>query len=281
MDWFLAAIVSAIALSGQVLAFQRLQRYFPIKVYMTYVWLGAALLLAIVYLRPADFAAIRANIIMLVLAGVSSWGGIYALNQSIKHQTNIGYIEAVGALRIIITYLFSIVAFNAPFEWIKLVGVILIMSGVFAVAGTLRVDLKQFKFDWVSWAVVAGLLFALLTIFVRYATDGGVTAEVATVVVLFIAGLLFLGSCVADQTPLRLGRGHIGLLAVAILFATVGNAAEFIAFEKAPNLAYAIAIDNTRLIILYIVGLVMFSEQLQRHKALGVLVTFVGVVLLS
>lgn len=108
MDWFVAAIVSALALSGQALFFQRLQRLYPVRVYLTWVWLGAALLLALVFLRPADIPSIQANIVPLLVAGLCSWGGIYTYNRAIKLQTNLGYIEAVVALRIAITYVFSI-----------------------------------------------------------------------------------------------------------------------------------------------------------------------------
>src|SRR5262245_27056164 len=99
MDWFVAAFVAAFALSGQALMFQRLQKHYPVTTYVTYVWLGAALLIGLLFVRPVDFASITANIIPLVLAGITSFFGIYAYNQSIKMQNNIGYIEAVIAVR--------------------------------------------------------------------------------------------------------------------------------------------------------------------------------------
>lgn len=281
MDWFVAAIVSAVVLSGQLLAFQQLQRFYPIRVYMTYIWLGAALLLAIVFLRAEDFPAILANLLPLILAGLSSWGGIYTLNRAMKTQTNIGYIEAVMAIRIIITFIFSLLAFQAPFDLLKLVGIVAITGGVLAVAGTTRLRLDEFKLDWLRWALTAGVLFALMTIFVRFATDGGVSAEVATVVVLIVAGLAFLTACRVEGLSLRLQRSHLLLVGATIACATVGNAAEFISFEHTPNLAYSIAIDNTRMIILYVIGLLLFSEKLQRSKAFGVILTFVGVLMLS
>ena len=260
MDWFVAAIVSAIALSGQALFFQRLQRLYPVRAYLTYVWLGAAALLAVVFLRPADLPSIRDNIVPLVVAGLSSWGGIYTYNRAIKLQTNIGYIEAVVALRIAVVYVFSLWAFSAVFDLQRLLGIICILLGMFAVMGTQKFDLSEFRRGWLGWALAGGMFFALLTVAARYATDGGVSAEVVTVVVLLIAGVLFLVSCRMDGTSLRIQRPHLGVLLAAIVFATVGNAAEFISFKTAPNLAYPSAIDNSRIIILYVVGLLLFSE---------------------
>jgi uncharacterized membrane protein len=61
----------------------------------------------------------------------------------------------------------------------------------------------------------------------------------------------------------------------------IGNGALFVAYAKTPNLAYAIAIDNSRIIILYVIGLLMSNERWQFSKAVGVILTFVGILLLS
>jgi drug/metabolite transporter (DMT)-like permease len=281
MSWFTAAVFSAIALSGQGLAFQRLQGKHPINVFMTYIWLGAGFVLAIFFLPGTDLAVLVRNMHWLVFSGLCSWVGIYAYNRAIQLQTNIGYIEAVAALRIVLTYVYSIAAFGAVFEGIKLTGVVLVMIGVFAVAGTLRIRRSDLSLDWLVWGLLAGLCFGLLTIAVRYATDDGVDAKVATLAVLFVAGTMFLCATVVSHTSLRLERRHYPMVVITIAFASVGNATEFIAFERTPNLAYAIAIDNTRMIILFLVGMFLFSEELNRVRALGIIFTFSGVILLS
>lgn len=281
MTWFSAAILSAITLSGQGLALQRLQRNYPINVFMTYIWLGAGSVLAILFLPGTELAVVVRNLNWLGFSGFCSWAGIYAYNRAIYLQTNIGYCEAVAGLRIILTYIYSIAVFGAVVDARKLFGVVLIMSGVFAVAGTFRIKRTDLSLDWLSWALLAGLFFGMLTIAVRYATDDGVDARVATVVVLFVAGSMFLGASLVNRTSLRLENRHYLMIGITIAFATVGNVMEFIAFERAPNLAYAIAIDNTRMIILFLVSSFLFSEKLNRVKALGIILTFIGVILLS
>jgi uncharacterized membrane protein len=295
MDWFVAALVSACALSGQALMFQRLQKHYPVTTYVTYVWLGAALLIGLIFVRAADIASITANIIPLVLAGLTSFFGIYAYTQSIKMQSNIGYIEAIVAVRTAITYVFSLVVFNAPFELLKLIGVIGITLGVLAVAEAFPAKRKnkiipmpianpvsdKWQFGWLVWAFIAAAMFTLLTIFVRLANENGARAEVALVVVLVVAGLLFCGWNVSEKRSFAIARPHIILLVAAITFATVGNVADFISFQTAPNLAYAVAVSNTRMIILYILGMILFSEKLQSIKAIGIILTFIGVIILS
>jgi uncharacterized membrane protein len=295
MNWFVAALVSAVALSGQALMFQRLQKYYPVTTYVTYVWFGAALLIGLIFVRPTDFAAVMANSIPLILAGLTSFFGIFAYTQSIKLQSNIGYIEAIVAIRTAITYIFSLMVFNAPFELVKLIGVIGVTLGVLAVAEAFPIKRENkivamplpqtakgaLQFGWLVWAFIAAAMFTLLTIFVRLATDNGARAEVALVVVLIVAGLLFFTWGVTEKRSFVIARPHIILVVAAIAFATIGNVADFISFQKAPNLAYAIAVSNTRMIILYILGMVLFSEKLQSIKAIGIILTFIGVILLS
>jgi uncharacterized membrane protein len=245
-------------------------------------------------LRPADFAPILDNSFMLILAGLTSFFGIYSYNQAIKTQNNLGYIEAIIAIRTAITYVFSMLVLNAAFDFRKVLGVIVITIGVLAVAEAFPIkrqaskktdvannERAKFKLGWLAWTLIAALMFTLMPIFLRYATDGGAKAEVAIVVVLVVAGSLFLIWSNLVKNSLEIARPHIIIVLGAIAFAVVGNAADFISFQNTPNLAYAIAISNTRMIILYILGMILFSEKLQSFKAIGIVLTFIGVILLS
>jgi len=281
MDWFLAAIISAVTLSGQALMFQRLQKYYPINTFMTYAWLGAAIVLSILFLRPEDFDAIARNMPTLILSGITSLTGNYAYNRAIRLQPNIGYIEAVMSWRLILTYIFSIIVLNAAFEELRLMGIVLIVCGVIAVSGAYQMNMRDIRFDWLNWALAGGLSFGLLTIFVRYANDDGVRGEVSLIIVLLVAGIGFLIGALREKSSLKIQTNHISLYLAVIVFAVVGNGALFVAYAKTPNLAYAIAIDNSRMIILYLIGLVLFSERWQWVKAVGIVLTFAGILLLS
>lgn len=281
MDWFLAAIISAITLSGQALMFQRLQKNYPINTFMTYAWLGAALVLSILFLRPEDFAAIGRNMPTLILSGITSLTGNYAFNRAIRLQPNIGYIESVMSWRLILTYIFSILVLNAAFEGERLIGMMLIVAGVIAVSGAYRMNLKDISFEWFNWALAGGLSFGLLTIFVRYANDDGVRGEVSLIIVLLVAGIGFLIAALREKASMKIELQHLGLYVAVIAFAVVGNGALFVAYAKTPNLAYAIAIDNSRMIILYLIGLMLFAECWQWVKAVGIVLTFGGILLLN
>ncbi len=281
MDWFLAAIISAFGLSAQALVFQRLQKDYPINTFMSYAWLGAAVVLAILFLRPQHYQAIGRNLLPLILSGIMSMTGNYAYNRSIRLQGNIGYVEAVMSYRLILTFVYSLIALGAVFEGNRLLGMALIAAGVLAVSGSFRMNMKDIRPAWVSWALSGGLSFALLSIFARFANDDGVSGEVSLIVVLLVGGIGFLAGALREKSSLKIDLKHAWIIIAVIACAVVGNAALFVAYAKASNLAYAIAIDNSRIIILYIIGLTIFSETWMRAKAVGIALTFAGIMLLG
>ncbi len=281
MDWFTAAVASAFGLSAQALVFQRLQKHYPINTFMTWAWLGATVTLAVLFLRPAHFDAIARNIVPLILSGISSMAGNYAYNRAIRLQGNIGYVEAVMSWRLLITYLYSLLLLDATFEPLRLAGMVLIISGVLAVSGAWRLSVKEVRIAWLSWSLLGGLAFALVSIFARFANDDGVSGEVSLIVVLLVAGISFLFAAIGEKSSLRVKFEHSHLIAAVIFCAVLGNAALFIAYAKSPNLAYAIAIDNSRIIILFLAGLAMFSQSWSMAKAVGIVLTFAGILLLA
>ena len=281
MDWFSAAIISAIGLSAQALVFQRLQKHYPINTFMSWAWLGGALVLALLFLRPAHLDAIARNILPLVLSGLASMVGNYAYNRAIRLQGNIGYVEAIMSWRLVITYVYSLLLLSAAFEQLRLAGMVLIIAGVLTVSGAWCMKSADLKLAWLSWALLGGLSFALVSIFVRFANDDGVSGEVSLIIVLLVAGIGFVAGAIGEKSSLKVKPAHSHLIIAVIACAVLGNAALFVAYAKSPNLAYAIAIDNSRIIILYLIGLVMFSQTWSRAKAAGIALTFVGILLLA
>ncbi len=281
MDWFAAALLSAVGLSAQALVYQRLQKHYAINTYMTYAWLGATVILTALYLRPVHLDAVARNIVPLVLSGLSSMAGNYAYNRAIRLQGNIGYVEAIMAWRLVLTYVYSLIMLGAAFEPLRLAGMILVIAGVLAVSGAWRMKSSDVKVAWLSWALLGGFFFALLSIFARFANDDGVSGEISIIVVLLVAGIGFLGGAIAEKSSLKIRFAHIHLIIAVIVCAVIGNAAQFVSYEKAPNLAYAIAVDNSRIIILFLVGIMLVSQSWSRAKAIGIALTFGGILLLA
>ena len=134
--------------------------------------------------------------------------------------------------RLIVTYIYSLLMLNAVFESLRLAGMVLIVSGVLAVSGAWRMKAKDLKLAWISWALIGGLSFAMMSIFVRFANDDGVNGEVSLIIVLLVSGIGFLIAAIAEKSSLRISPRHFHLVAAVIVCAAIGNAALFVAYAK-------------------------------------------------
>jgi drug/metabolite transporter (DMT)-like permease len=280
LTWYLSAIVAALFYAAQMLGLRRLQRSYPIPVYMAYIWLGAGALIGLFFIRSGEELS-RANWVLVLGAALGSWAGMYAVNRAIRLQPNLGYIDAVGTLRLGLIYVLSIALFGAIFEPLKLLALLGIAAGVTLIVGVGRGESqKEGSRRWVMWQLFAVLCFTLLFGCVRMATASGADARVVTALVMLTAGMLYVASAIRNRQPLYPSNDRPMIL-LTIAASAIGNIAFFTSLASAPNLAYTDAIVNLRLVILYIVTLIMGADRLDAVKALGIALTFGCAALLS
>lgn len=279
MNWYLSSLIAAFAFTGMFFCFQRLQKTYPIAVYLFYTWLGSATFFGIVYLRSGIGLTLDL-VVILIVAGIASWLGNYAYNVGISKQPNLGYVEVASSIRLVIVYAVSLVFFGAKIEAIRLIAIIGVVTGILLVTGSSASSSKPVNKGWLSWTVFAGIMFALLIIANRFVNERGMEPPVALFFWLLIAAVLYGGSSTVKGYNLKLS-GNLRTLILATLLAIVGNAALFGAYSTAPNLAYPTAVNNSRLILLYLISVLVRSEKLEIRSAVGVLVTFVSVALLG
>jgi drug/metabolite transporter (DMT)-like permease len=263
-----------------MLGFRRLQRSYPIPVYMAYIWLGAGALIGLVSIRTGE-EVVEVNWLCVLGAALGSWAGMYAFNRAVRLQPNLGYVDAVGTLRLGLVYSFSIALFGAIFEPLKLVALLGIAIGVILIVGV-RHGESPVEGDrrWVIWQLLAVLCFAALLICVRMATSNGADARVVTALVMLVAGLLYVASALHGRQSLYPAKDR-ALILLTIIASAVGNIAFFTSLASAPNLAYTDAVVNLRLVILYGVALLTGVDRLDIPKALGVALTFICAALLG
>jgi uncharacterized membrane protein len=278
MNWYLSSLIAAFAFTGMFFCFQRLQKTYPIDVYLFYTWLGSAIFFGIVYLRSGVDLTLDL-VVILIVAGIASWLGNYAYNVGISKQPNLGYVEVASSIRLVIVYAVSLVSFGAKIEAIRLIAIIGVVTGILLVTGSNASGSKPVNKGWLSWTVFAGIMFALLIIANRFVNGRGMEPPVALFFWLLIAAILYGGSAIAKGNTLK-PSGDIGTLVLATLAAIVGNATLFEAYSITPNLAYPTTINNSRMVLLYLISVLVQHKKLEIKGALGVLLTFVSVVLL-
>jgi hypothetical protein len=272
LDWYVTAIAAAIFYAAQMLGLRRLQRTYPIPVYMAYVWLGAGVLVGVLFIRSTEQMT-PVNLLLVAGAALGSWAGMYGVNQAIRLQPNVGYVDAVGTLRLGLIYGVSILLFGATFEPVKL----LVLAGT-AVGVALIVGLKRDTADagdrrWVVWLLFSIVCFTLLFVCIRLASLRGMDARAATSLVMLLAGGLYVATAARGGMALR-PRGDWVMILLTIAFSAIGNVAFFTSLVSAPNLAYTDAIVNLRIVILYSAALLLGADRLQPMRALGVAITF-------
>lgn len=279
MNWYISAIISALFFSGQFLLMQRLQKSYEISVYMAFVWTGAGVLLCLFFLRTENLPLLIRYCPILVLGGIASWAGMYAYNLAIQVQSNLGYIEAISSIRVVIIYGVSIIFLNTGFELIKLLSLTCVVIGVFLVTGIQDSSTAKNRV-WIFWGFLSAIMFAILIICSKLALSNGLSAPLVTAAILFIAGLIYAISAYFTTQKFSLSNDFPVLL-LTIALAAIGNVAYFNSFNSATNLAYPVVISNTRIIILYAAALIMGHDKLRKLQALGVIITFIGVVFLA
>ena len=279
MNWYIAAVAAAIFYAAQMLGLRRLQRHYPIPVYMAYVWLGAGAVIGLLFLRTTA-ALDPITILYVAVAAVGSWAGMYGVNRAIGLQPNVGYVDAVGTLRLGLMYGASIALFGAVFEPLKLVALAGGAVGVALIVGLRRDTTAPADRRWVVWLLFAVVCFTVLFVCVRLATSRGLDARAATSLVMLIAGALYVAMAWRGGHSLR-PSADWPMIVLTIAFSTIGNVAFFTSLVSAPNLAYTDAVVNLRLIILYAAALITGADRLHPVRALGIAVTFGCAVLLG
>jgi drug/metabolite transporter (DMT)-like permease len=272
LNWYVYAITAAICYAAQMLGFRRLQRNYAIPVYMAYVWLGAGLLIGVAFIRSTEHLTLP-NLLPLLAGAIGSWAGMYCVNKAVHLQPNLGYVGAVGTMRLGLIYSLSVVFFDASFEPIKLIFVAGSAIGVVLIIGLKKESARLAGKSWAAWILLSILCFSMMFVCIRTVTAQGTDARTGTALLMLMAGAMYVASALRGGHSLRPAHDWPAIL-VTIAFSAIGNAAFFSSLTSAPNLAYTDAIVNLRIVILYMAALVIGADRLQPLKALGVAITF-------
>ncbi len=278
MTWSLYALTAAFAYTAQMLGMQRLQKSYPISVFMAYLWIGAGTLIGIVFIRPTEHLTLE-NGLLLCVAAFASWMGMHAVNSAIKMQPNIGYVSAVGTIRLVFAYAASLLLFGSLFEPVKLIYVAGTAIGATMVVGLRRQDRESRQTVWVLWTLLSSVCFTVLFVCAKALAMSGLDVRAATSMLMLLAGLMYVGSSVHNGRNLKPTSDRLALVAT-IAFSAIGNVAFFSSLAEAPNLAYPAAIDNLRIILLYLAALIVGTDRLEPIRGFGILLAFACAVLL-
>ena len=133
---------------------------------------------------------------------------------------------------------------------------------------------------WSLYAAVAMLCFVGMQLLFKQLSRLGLSSPVILVFVFGFACLLYLGHIAAVRPALPVGGRVLGLLAVAAVLSYLGNLYMVRALAAAPNPGYAIAIVGLQALLVTLASVALYGSHLTWLKALGVVLSVAGVVLL-
>ena len=133
---------------------------------------------------------------------------------------------------------------------------------------------------WSLYAAFAMLCFVGMQLLFKQLSRLGLTSPVILVFVFGFGTLLYLAHLAAFRPALPLGGRVLALLAAAAVLSYLGNLYMVRALAAAPNPGYAIAIVGLQALLVTVASVALFGAELTWIKALGVVLSVAGVVLL-
>lgn len=282
-NWYISAIISAFSFTGMFLCFKKMQKHLSIQVYMFYTWIGASIFTGITSMEK--FWLFEWDIlIILSFASIASWLGMYSYNLSLKFQSNLGKVEAVASIRLLITYLISLCFFNSKVEVLRLLATFGLISGILIVGGfdfSHSPKSKAYQQDkrWVLWALVSGVMFSILIVSNKFVLRKGVDASVSVTYFLLIASLFFGLMALLTNQNFKIKKGK-SFIFIAIFFASIGNISLFNSYIYAPNLAYPTAISSSRIVLLFLTSVAFRYSKPTIKDYIGIFLTVISGILI-
>jgi len=223
-------------------------------------------------------------------AGLFSSIGHWADFEAIKRAPNPGFSTSIRNSSILPVTILSVFFFNSQFHFTKLLGVFLILAGIFALviqrktsSGGKAINIAH-KNSWIPLAFVALAGYTLTVLATKKATLLGFSPPEICLCI-YIVNLIFFGFvCRRDfkgyfQDKTRL-KFFLPLVLACAFFAFALNLLSVKGIELAPNPGYHEAIRATNVVLLTFLAIPLFSASMDRQKILGVISSVAGTFIL-
>ncbi|PIZ29957.1 MAG: hypothetical protein COY40_05760 [Alphaproteobacteria bacterium CG_4_10_14_0_8_um_filter_53_9] len=134
---------------------------------------------------------------------------------------------------------------------------------------------------WLTHTFLALLGFSGIYIFITLLTRGGLHPITLNFWFFLLTAIGFYILSLFMHQSLSVPSKHYGLLAGLIIVAVFGNLFSVYAYASAPNAAYATAIISTATVALALFSYVFLAAPFSALKFIGIILSVVGVILIS
>jgi drug/metabolite transporter (DMT)-like permease len=296
MPWFAYSILSACLFVGLYLCIRWLtDRGFAPKQILLFLigfallgFLGATVPSLPKVLNSTNFLGFLAA---GTFAGISSSIGHWADFEAIKRAPNPGFSTSIRNSSILPVTILSVFLFHSPFHSEKLLGVFLILAGVFALiiqkqapAGGKGIRSNNNGNYWILLAFVALTGYTLTVFGMKKAVLLGFSPPEICLLIYIVNFIFFLFICRRDFKSYFQDKARFKFflpLAFACAFFAFGvNLLNVKGIELAPNPGYHEAIRSTNVLFITFLSIPLFSASIDKQKIIGVICTVVGTFIL-
>ncbi len=216
------------------------------------------------------------------VAGALSFSGNLAGLKAYEESPNPGYVQAITSVNAILILVAAAVLFGSPVGWVKLLGSIIIILGLFPLLDHRSAKKTGF---WQVASLLSMLSYGAMILVAKQMGNLGFSAREILLVLFFFAtigfGILYglKGRSINHSTSKKVYLPTI----LYILIAFVANLLVFTAVNLAPNAGYSSSIGNASVILILIFSIIFFPKdkggEFNLFRWLGAFMIVLGVIL--
>lgn len=216
-----------------------------------------------------------------LLAGIFSLIGNIFHTKAIKKSPNPGYVQAIIATNALLILILSALIFRSPITIAKLVGIIIVLVGLYTLVIEKRGSVKH---AWKLPAFLAMISYGSMTLVVKQMIDLGISPAQVLVAICFyvLVGLVIIGR--VEKVPIGLsGASRLVILPIclSIILALTNNLLNYIAIKIVPNPGYSQALFNSGMVLTLIFSRLVFPKEaggeINLKKWLAVIIVLAGI----
>lgn len=293
MPWYIYSILASLSFVGMVLCTRYLgNKGFSSKqillflfgfAFLGFVTVNAGTLNSI-WESEHFFAFIVIMTIVSIFAVIGNWADFTAVIKA----PNPGFVGTIKNSNVLLIVFFSVLIFGSPLSLVKLLGVLLIMGGIFALVvekkNTSTKKSEKLFLRWDVLAAVGALSFAISVLGIKKVSQIGFSSPQIN---LFAFGFNFLVFTILNRKELKnYFRDTVKLksfLPIAFLAATfsfIANIFNIKGIAVAPNPGYHESIKNTQILFTTLLSVPLLGTSLDKQQLLGVVTVLVGIIIL-
>ena len=216
-------------------------------------------------------------LVIVIVAIIFSWLGNVASLKSIEFAPNPGYSLMLSKSYVVMTSIAAVFLFNAELnlKTVTAIMVIIIGSALVSIGKSVNPLVKPI---WLPLSLLAFFCWGGLSLASKYLLNIGVGVLPRLVYAMIVVSILIMFEIMQKKISLKLNKLNISILLIVGISAAMFNYFMQQAFTTAPNIGYVNAINAGSISIVTIASYLLFKDELNWRKLLGVVIATIGLI---